>query len=129
MKLSKVYDRPTKVSKAQDFYELLKGFEDSQREHFIVLGLDTAKRVLFREVVAIGTLNACLVHPREVFRTALRFERGCDSIVVAHNHPSGSSKPSAEDQNLTKRLEECGELLGVKLIDSLIVFKGGVASI
>jgi DNA repair protein RadC len=89
------------------------------REHFHVLYLDTRRRLISSTTVSIGTLEASLVHPREVFRPA--FEQSASSILVAHNHPSGDPEPSPEDLALTNRLDRASRLLGIRLIDHLIV--------
>lgn len=90
-----------------------------RREHFQVLYLDTRRRLLRSETISIGTLNASLVHPREVFRTA--FLESAQGLLVAHNHPSGDPEPSTEDLALTRRLAKIADLLGFTLVDHLIV--------
>ena len=92
-------------------------FED--REHFIVLAVNTKNEIVGRHVVSIGTLNQTLVHPREVFNWAIK--RSAAGIIIAHNHPSGHVEPSQEDLALTKRMVSCGELLGIKVIDHIII--------
>lgn len=96
-------------------------------ESFWVLMLDARARPIGLECVARGTLTACLVHPREVFAPVLR--RRAAQIVVVHNHPSGDPEPSAEDVELTERLVEAGELLGVPVVDHVVVARGGHRSI
>jgi DNA repair protein RadC len=93
--------------------------ENRDRETFVAIHLDSKLRVLSAEVVAIGTLSATLVHPREVFKGALLSNAA--SIVVAHNHPSGDPTPSPEDLALTQTLIRAGELLGVAVHDHLII--------
>ena len=88
-------------------------------EVFVGIYLDTRHRVLGTIELGRGTLNACLVHPREVFRPALLLP--CAAIAVAHNHPSGDAEPSREDIALTKRLRAAGDLLGVPLLDHLVL--------
>ncbi len=90
-----------------------------QQEHFICLFLNTKNQVTGKELVSKGTLNAALVHPREVYRAALR--RNSASIIALHNHPSGDPTPSAEDIRLTKRLLDAGELVGIELLDHIII--------
>jgi DNA repair protein RadC len=90
-----------------------------QQEHFICLFLNTKNQITAKELISKGTLNAALVHPREVLRAALR--RNSASIICLHNHPSGDPTPSSEDINLTKRLVEAGELVGIELLDHLII--------
>lgn len=90
-----------------------------RKEHFMTLHLDTKHQVLGDEVVSIGSLSASIVHPREIFKTALK--RSAAAIICAHNHPSGDPTPSSEDLEVTKRLVSVGELLGVELLDHLII--------
>lgn len=93
------------------------------REQFISLLLDTRGRPLAIDRVAIGTLNAALVHPREVFRSAI--VAGANSILVAHNHPSGDVQPSGADIALTRRMVEVGKLVGVHVVDSMVIADAG----
>jgi len=90
-----------------------------QKEHFIVLFLNTKNRVVGKETLSIGSLNASIVHPREVFLSAIK--RSSASIICAHNHPSGDPTPSQEDIQVTKRLADAGTLLGIELLDHLII--------
>jgi len=99
----------------------------SERERFGVLCLDRKHGVLRAEVVAVGSLDAVIVHPREVFRPAVR--AGASAVVVAHNHPSGDPTPSPEDHALTRRLSEAGTLLGIPLLDHLVVGRAGFVSL
>ena len=89
------------------------------QEHFICLYLNTKNQVLFKKTVFIGSLNASIVHPREVFKEALR--RSAASIICFHNHPSGDPSPSREDIEVTKRLVECGKLMGIEVLDHIII--------
>ena len=93
--------------------------DGSDREQFIVLGLDTKNKVNFIETVSVGTVNSSIVHPREVFKSLI--VGNAASFIVAHNHPTGDVTPSQEDINVTKRLREVGDLMGIHLLDSLIV--------
>src|SRR5262249_26220875 len=101
--------------------------KDEQREHFLVLLLNARHEVLAKETVSIGSLNASIVHPREVFKPAV--VQSAASIVLVHNHPSGDPEPSEEDLSITKRLVEVGELLGVSVLDHVIVASRGVVSL
>lgn len=96
-------------------------------ETFWVVSLDARCRPLGMEKVSMGTLTACLVHPREVFAPAIRCRAA--SVVVVHNHPSGDPEPSDEDVELTERLVEAGRLLGIPLVDHLVVARGGTCSL
>ncbi|MFS0636287.1 DNA repair protein RadC [Mesobacillus foraminis] len=89
------------------------------QEHFVCLYLNTKNQVIHRQTIFIGSLNASIVHPREVFREAVR--RAAASVICAHNHPSGDASPSREDIEVTKRLVECGKMIGIELLDHLII--------
>ncbi len=89
------------------------------REHFAVLLLNARNRILKREVVSIGSLNASIVHPREVFRPAIL--ESAASVVLVHNHPSGDTMPSRDDIEITRRLIRGGEMLGIQVLDHVIV--------
>ena len=91
------------------------------------LYLNTRNRLLARETISVGSLNAAIVHPREVFEPALR--QGAASIVVVHNHPSGETDPSEDDITITRRLDEAGNILGISLIDHVIVSASGFTSL
>jgi DNA repair protein RadC len=93
-------------------------FSHQVRERFVVLWLSSANRVCGFEVITEGTLNASLVHPREVFRGAI--VATCAAIIVAHNHPSGNPEPSTEDLSITKQLVEAGKIVGITLHDHII---------
>ncbi len=99
----------------------------SKKEHFVVFFLDTQNQIVRKELVSIGTLNASLIHPREVFEPAIKFL--ASHIIVAHNHPSGSLEPSEEDLAVTKRLGDAGKLLGIQLLDHVIVTTIGYISL
>lgn len=88
-------------------------------EHFVILLLNSKNGVIAKELISIGSLNASIVHPREVFRPAIK--RSSASIICVHNHPSGVPDPSPEDIAVTKRLSEAGTLLGIDVLDHIIV--------
>ncbi|MEI4800108.1 MULTISPECIES: DNA repair protein RadC [unclassified Bacillus (in: firmicutes)] len=90
-----------------------------QQEHFVCLYLNTKNQVMHRQTVFIGSLNASIVHPREVFKEA--FRRAAASIICLHNHPSGDPTPSREDIEVTKRLVECGKIIGIEILDHIII--------
>ncbi|MGM0841874.1 MAG: RadC family protein [Bacillota bacterium] len=89
------------------------------QEHFVCLYLNTKNQVLHKQTIFIGSLNASIVHPREVFKEA--FRRSAASIICIHNHPSGDPTPSREDIEVTKRLVECGRIIGIDILDHLII--------
>jgi DNA repair protein RadC len=109
-----------KITCPQDAANLLmEELRHLREEHFVCLFLNTKNQVIGRQTLSIGSLNASIVHPRELFRAAIR--RSSASILCAHNHPSGDPTPSPEDIALTKRLAEAGELLGIELLDHLVI--------
>jgi DNA repair protein RadC len=108
-----ILDSPEKV------LPLLTDIRDKRQEHFVALTLDGANRLIKKRIVTIGTLTSSLVHPREVFAPAI--EDRAAGVIVVHNHPSGSLQPSQADHEVTERLKNASELLGVNLIDHLIV--------
>ncbi len=109
-----------KFSGPQDVYNyVISDLKFADRENFLVVGLNTKNVIIGRHLVSIGTLNQTLVHPREVFNWAIKIN--CASIVVVHNHPSGSVEPSTEDILLTERIIESGKILGIKVLDHIIV--------
>src|SRR5690625_2053114 len=89
------------------------------QEHLVVLFLNTKNQVIHRQTIFIGSLNASIVHPREIFREAVK--RSSASIICAHNHPSGDPTPSQEDIHVTRRLVEAGKIMGIELLDHLVI--------
>lgn len=115
------------VSQASDAHAVTRDLELARREYFVALYLDARNRVLVRETVSVGSLNASIVHPREVFRAAVR--HAAASVILAHNHPSGNPEPSPDDIALTRRLAEAGRLLGIEVLDHLIIGRGSYVSL
>jgi DNA repair protein RadC len=111
-----------------DVFECLRwDIGHEQKEHFVVLFLSTKNHVIGKETISIGSLNSAIVHPREVYKAAIR--RSACSIVVSHNHPSQDTTPSPEDIQLTKRLAEVGEVVGIELLDHVILSGSGYTSL
>lgn len=110
------------INSSQQVYELFHDLRFETKEIFLALHLDSKNRILCLDRVSVGTLNASLVHPRELLKSALLSSAA--AIVLAHNHPSGDATPSREDLELTTRLKECGELLGIRILDHVIVGDG-----
>ncbi len=94
---------------------------DKRREHFMVIYLNARNEMIYKKPMFIGTLNASLVHPREIFAMAL--EKNAASIILAHNHPSGDSEPSQDDIDITKRIKEAGFIMGISVLDHVIITK------
>jgi DNA repair protein RadC len=114
-------DRPV-VSRPEDVAKILEesGVFSDSRESFVVMFLDTRHRLIVPPyTVSVGNLNASLVHPRETFRQAIHHNSA--AVIVAHNHPSGNPKPSSDDIELTKRLDQAGEILGIAVLDHVVV--------
>ncbi len=89
------------------------------REHFVALILNTKNQVIAKDLISIGTLNSSSVHPRELFKSAIR--RSAAGMVLVHNHPSGDPEPSREDCEITERLVEIGNLIGIPIMDHLVI--------
>ena len=121
-----VSERPV-IDSPEKAVEQLSDIRDKKQEYFVCLTLDGANRLIAKRIITIGTLTASLVHPREVFAEAIT-DRAA-SIIVAHNHPSGTLTASSADSEVTQRLEEAGVVLGIKLVDHLIVSSSGHLSI
>jgi len=97
----------------------LRDIADKKQEHFVLLTLDGARRLIKKHLVTIGTLTASLVHPREVF--ALAIGDRAASILIAHNHPSGMLDVSDSDREVTQRIRQAGDIVGIRLDDHIIV--------
>lgn len=119
----RVFSRPlerTVIRSPQDVADLMMArLCREQREHFIALLLTTKRQVQAVQEIALGSLNAAIVHPREVFRTAVA--QAAAAIIVVHNHPSGDPQPSREDISLTRQLSDAGRLLDIPLLDHVII--------
>ena len=112
----------TEIKTAKDVYRyFVDHLQDKKKEHFYVLLLDTKNKVISEELISVGTLNASLIHPREVFNPAIK--ANANAIILVHNHPSGDCTPSNEDKEVTKRLNKAGEILGIKVSDHTIIGK------
>lgn len=118
---------PPSIRKPDEVYDLIRPLvKDVDREHFYGVYLNTRHHVIAVELISVGSLNASIVHPREVFVPAFQYRAA--TLVVAHNHPSGETDPSDDDLKITRRLSEAGELLGIPLLDHVIVANGSWTS-
>ncbi|HHH20235.1 MAG TPA: DNA repair protein RadC [Campylobacterales bacterium] len=128
IELAKRYTSQTnkKITSAEEIYQELKAFSTKQQEYFLTITLDGASHIINTRTVFIGTLNQTLVHPREVFADAIA-DRAA-GIIIAHNHPSGTLRPSRADMQITDRLSEVSKLVGIELLDHVIIAKGGFYS-
>ncbi len=102
------------------------GIRDKAKEHFKLILLNTRNRIIAISTISIGTLDANLVHPREVFKDAISHDAA--SVILAHNHPSGDPEPSEDDLEITRRLAEAGRILGIEVLDHIIVTRDSFLS-
>lgn len=115
-------DKP-KISSPEDVYRLIyPKMREQKKEMFIEFCLNTKNQIIREDTISIGSLNANIVHPREVFKTALA--ESAAHIIVAHNHPSGDPTPSKEDIEITKKLREAGKIIGIEVLDHVIIGDG-----
>jgi len=115
-------ERPV-VSSPADVERILRGrIANLDRENFVAMLLNIKNEVVETPTISVGTLSASLVHPREVFKPAIRASAA--SVILAHNHPSGKVEPSREDREVTVRLAEAAKILGIELLDHVIVGDG-----
>ena len=126
------YRMITKISSSSDAIDFCRLhfarlILDCLQEQFHIVTLDTKNQVLDSHHITTGTLDASLVHPREVFRPAIR--DAASSIILAHNHPSGDPKPSREDTAVTDRLTDVGKTIGIDVLDHIVMGRDGVVSI
>jgi DNA repair protein RadC len=111
-----------KIETTKDvFNHFVDELKDKKKEYLYALYLDTKNRIIKEELISIGTLNASMIHPREIFSSAIK---ACShAIILVHNHPSGDPTPSKNDEEMTQRLFEAGELLNIEIIDHVIIGK------
>jgi len=119
--------RPVITSPAEAAGLVMETFCHEQKEHFLALLLDTRNRMIAQETISVGSLQANIVHPREVFKAAIA--RSAAALIVLHNHPSGDPSPSAEDRAITARLVEAGALIGIPVLDHIIIGAGKYVSL
>lgn len=117
-----------KVSSPKDVYKLMKDYlKGADREYLVLLSLDMKNNINSINTVSIGSLNSSIVHPREIFKTAILSNAA--SIILIHNHPSGDTTPSKEDINITYRIKESGKILGIELLDHVILGDNSYSSL
>jgi DNA repair protein RadC len=119
--------RGARISCSEDVYQAMFDLRDSDREHFVAFDLDARHRLICRRIVHIGSLTGVEVHPREIFRGALI--NSAAAIIVSHNHPSGEPSPSGQDIQITSRLREVGDLVGITVLDHVVVAADGFVSL
>ncbi len=118
---------PTELFSAQDVWKLCLDLRAAKKEHFVAFFLDVRGRVIERQVISIGILDASLVHPREVFEPAIALHAA--SVIVAHNHPSGNHEPSDADIEVTKQLVAAGTILDIPILEHVILSERGFTSL
>ena len=111
------------INSSQDVLKEVSHIRENKKENFVVLYLDARNKLIYKETISIGTLNANLVHPREVFEPAVK--NLAAQIILAHNHPSGDPEPSEDDLILAKRLVEAGKIMGIEVTDHIVIAKSG----
>lgn len=117
-----------KITSPKDVADLvMERMRHLNQEYLKVVMLNTKNMVIYEKDVSVGNLNSSIVHPREVFCDAIK--KSSASIVICHNHPSGDPTPSNEDINITKRLVECGCVLGIEVLDHIIIGNGTYTSL
>lgn len=121
--LKETADKNEKIIIPQHVYEIFKESANLAQETFSILTLNIKKQVIHERLICIGIADECLVHPREVFRTAIM--DGATSIILSHNHPSGDPTPSVADIKITKQLIESGKIIGIEVIDHVIIGDNG----
>lgn len=114
------------ILKPKDVWLLMSDEVQKKKEYFVVFYLNTRNQMIQKEIISIGSLNASIAHPREVFEPAVRHHAG--QLILSHNHPSDDPTPSHEDKETTKRLVQAGELLGIEVVDHVVVTKDGFVS-
>lgn len=117
---------PYRVSCPQDLYKLLTRYAGARSERFLTVTLDGAHQVIKVNIISIGLVNRTVVHPREVYYPAI-IQNAC-AVIIVHNHPSTRLDPSPEDRDITNRLKNAGEILGIPVLDHLIISKTGYFS-
>ena len=121
--LEERYSGDVEIKTPDMVYKEMRDIKNWNKEVFVAFYLNSKNKIISREIISIGTINSTIIHPREVFRTAII--RNAVSIILAHNHPSGDTIPSDEDINTTKKLKEAGEIIGITLLDHVVVSKEG----
>ncbi len=117
--ISNQLPRCTRFTSPTQIFETFSFLREETKEYFYTLHLDGKNRICCIDQVSVGTLNQSIVHPREIFKTALLSSAAV--ILLIHNHPTGDPTPSREDMEITRRLKEAGELLGVRVLDHIVI--------
>ena len=130
MKYQIVSERSSKesyrISGPQDAYKALNRYKNKDQEYFFVLTLNGAHEIIKSNIISIGLANRTLVHPREVFRTAIK--DNAVAVILAHNHPSGNTDPSHDDREVTEMMIKAGKIVGIEVLDHMVFAKTGFYS-
>ena len=111
------------ISSSRDVFNLVyPDLRFSKKEHFFCIYLNTRNEVIKKELVSVGNLNTSVIHPREIFRSAIR--ESANTVILVHNHPSGNPEPSSEDVQITKIIIEAGRLMGIQVLDHVVIGEG-----
>lgn len=112
-----------KLGKVSSSYQIAQNLiyelQDFQQEHLVCLYLNTKNEVIKQETVFKGSLNQSVAHPREIFRSAVKYSAA--RLILAHNHPSGNPTPSESDIHFTQRMQKCGKMMGIEVLDHIII--------
>lgn len=114
----RVRNRGRVISSPSDIFREIRHYASREQESLIVIPLNGAHEVMETFVATVGLLNRTIVHPREIFAPVIRMRAA--AVAIAHNHPSGNTEPSSDDKEVTVRIAECGELLGIRLLDHIV---------
>jgi DNA repair protein RadC len=121
------YIATTRYSSPLQVFEMFKDLNQETKEQFLCLHLDGKNRIVCMDRVSVGSMNQAIVHPREVFKSAVLSSAA--SVILLHNHPTGDPEPSQADIQITKKLRECGDLLGIPVLDHIIIGDGQYISL
>ncbi len=115
------------IESSKDVHELIyPELRFTKKENFFCLYLDTRNSLIKKELVSVGNLNTSVIHPREIFRSAIR--ESANSVIMAHNHPSGNPEPSRDDIEITKLMISAGKLMGIHVLDHVVIGEAGYVS-
>jgi DNA repair protein RadC len=117
----------SKIDASRDVYELIyPELRFTKKENFFCLYLDTRNTLIKKELVSVGNLNTSVIHPREIFRSAIK--ESANSVILVHNHPSGNPEPSKDDLEITNLLINAGKLMGIHVLDHVVIGESGYVS-
>lgn len=117
--VTEYFNSPNRLDSPAKIYHLFSFLKNETKEFFFTLHLDGKNRIICVDKVSIGSLNQSIVHPREVFKTSLLSSAA--SLILLHNHPSGDPAPSSSDREISRRLKDAGELMGIRVLDHIVI--------